>query len=302
MRKFTVMASGVYLILIGVIIGILMVGVIISLRFPGFKAPTQQNPYFALVFYLIIALSLIATGAGIIIKKNWARYSLLGVSFLTLLIGLLSIAISFLNLSIGARVSMTAKIIAMLFILLFFVAIPVFFLVFFNRRKTREMFLYTDGEIRKSARPFGITMISMMSFLVCVFTSGNMFMNNPPRVYLIAGTFMSGIALKIYYLLTSGVNFYIGLSFWKIKKEGWLVAVFYYYIFILIGLINIFTISQDVLSQIFCSMGACNSQISLGAFKALMALQTLISAGFLVYIIFKKNLFVTKLVLEKKVL
>lgn len=294
-KKILIILSGVYLVLIGTLAA---VGYLISI-FSLSKEFKLQMPQFITfkpifeVLCIIFLLCPIIIGLGIILKKNWARFSILLLSVFGIIIGFLSsIVLLVVPFPQDSKVNYpVVKLMIFVFYFIIFIAIPMFFIIFFNRKSVKELFVSKEGQ-RKSNRPFGITLIASLSFLSGL--SGVFYAFKPfiDKLPLFSDIMLSGIALKVYSLIWAFVNIYIGIGLFKLRKAAWLTAISFKIFYIALGIINIFTISEGSLSQINSSLKGNNFSISLINYKIYTLIGLLFPIIIVIYLALKRNLFI----------
>jgi len=299
MKKILVVLAGIYLIAIAVLSGIFAVA---ALFFPSpDKVLPQGFAYFGVLFYLLLAVWLFSTGIGLILRKNWSRISLFVMSGFALLTGiLLFIAAMFFmpvpdkdlaqmqNFSLMKLIMMTVSGI-------FFVAIPLYFLIFFSRPAVRSLFLGGIEEGAKgSGRPFGIILVAVFTLIGAVFTTLFVFFPMLPKVPVLGDFMLSGIWLKIYFLIFSIVGFYIGIGLLRLQKGAWVTYVILHSITTLVALFNLLTITEARILEITPQLQDSSHGMSLTMYKMFGGLSLILPVVFLLYVISKRRLFFNK--------
>ncbi len=291
-KKIFIVLSGIYLILAGlIIITVFLMGISSLAKEPN--AQVALFKYYNYVFYIIFFLWPIITGFGIILKRNWARFSIFLLSIFTIITGSI-IFLAFLIMPSPQNVKANYQVIK-LFLLglnfIFFMAIPIFFITFFNSKSVKELFASKKMGQNKTNRPFGVTLIALLSIfgalsiLVYVFKP---LMNNIPLLGVIM---LSGKALKAYFLILAFIHTYIGIGLFKLRKAAWLTAIFSYIFSIPLSAANIFTTSELTLSQMNSSLGISNARISLASYKIFASIGLLFPIIIVIYLISKKDFF-----------
>ena len=300
MKKFIVVLIGIYLILIGVLgLLILLVGLFLSPKTSS--AEIAKFDFFkvqVLIISSVFALWPVITGLGIILRKNWARFSAFVISVFAIFTGLL-ISLLFLFVPSPQNSPVDYKIIKLIilgFFFVFFIAIPLFFVIFFTRKSVEELFVSKkpEGE-SKAGRPFGITLLAIFNLLGSLFFTVFAFRPFFPELPLVGDILLSGTALKAYFFVFALISLYIGIGFLKRKKTAWLMEIILNGYAILLGMANIFTISEATLTKRFSSIGLIVDRGSLGGslsgYKLSAAIGLLISIVTILYLVLKRSFF-----------
>ncbi len=287
MRKFFVILSGVYITILGIfIISTFSISIFLHLNKFKDRLPTAITGIF---IFVMLGLWAVLTGIGIICKKNWARYSLFAMSFFTIFIGLICYLATFIPRA--AVPDNTSELIFFAIPAVFLIAIPIYFLVFFNRRSIKELFVSKEQELKRSPRPLGITLIAILMFIAATGLLVHSFFPPYQKLPIFAVIFLSGISLKIYLLISAVINFYIAFGLFRLQKGGWIAYVIYSIFCALLGLVNTFTISEAALLEMMPKMKETAYQIPMIFYKISGIVGLLISLLLLAYVILKKRLF-----------
>lgn len=297
MKKFFVILSGIYLIGLGVL-AILFLGLGMFAAQGKTGQIQSANILFGIIFNLILLFSLVVTGIGIILRKNWARYVLFVLSGIAIFIGII---LCLITVAFMARPATTPKdaqnmqsfiIFQLIFSSIFLFAIPIFFFVFFNRNSIKELFISKERTISVyNKRPLGVTLIAVLMLVGVVPLLLQAFFPILNKVPVVAGIFISGLALRAYYLIFAVINLYIALGFFSLKKSAWIAYVTVFTYSIIIGVINFFTFTEATITELMPQMAKNNYGMSAGMFKISIALSLLFNSGLLIYIYRKKQLF-----------
>lgn len=299
MKKILVVLAGIYLIAIAVLNGIFSVA---ALFFPSpDKVLPQGFAYLGVLFYLLLAVWLFSTGIGLILRKNWSRISLFVLSGFALLTGVfLFIAAMFFmpvpdkDLAQMQNFSLV-KLIMMAVSGIFFVAIPLYFLIFFSRPAVRSLFLGGIEEGAKgSGRPLGITLIAIFSLLGAVFCTVYIFLPLFQKLPVFGDFMLSGIWLKIYFLIFSIVGFYVGIGLLRLQKGAWVTYVIFHAISTIVALFNLLTITEARILKIAPQLQDPSHGMNLTMYKIFGGLSLILPVVFLLYVISKKKLFFNK--------
>jgi len=302
MKKFITVLCGIYLILLGILIGTVTVLIYIVTQSKIPNTQIVQFPYiktFVVIIGAIFTLLPLIIGIGIILKKNWARISVFLMSIFALFIGLVESLVIFIKpLPLNAKVNyQLIKLFFIGFFSIFFIAIPILFIIFFSRKSIKALFISRTEEEEKTNKPLGITFIAILSFLSglsCVFITFQNFIDKFP---LVGDIMLSGIGLKVYFLIYALIYIYIGIGLLKLSKTAWLTAILFKIFLILLGITNLFTISEATLSQITSSFNAkfgvstSNFNMSLMYYRINLAIGLIIPIVIVIYLILKRSIF-----------
>ena len=253
MKKFFIILTGIYLLFLA-LIGIL----IVILSFMNFNSnivlSTNERIQVAIVW---IPLSgwLSATGIGLFLKKNWARYSIMVMSGLAIFMGLIGCLgfcfMSFPEISAEGTPVQLIRLIILVPLFLFLIILPSIYLIFFNKRSVKEIFEAASS----LKRPLGISVLAILSlFNVINMISLTLFPTIP--IFPFFGFLISGTAITIHNLILAMVNFYIAYGFWKLKQPAWITAIVLGCMNILSGVFNFFLINVDDYCRLLFPNGA----------------------------------------------
>ncbi len=289
MRKFLIGLSGIYLILVGIIMLALS---ILSFFLPPQASNSQLLKSYVLmggITLIVAGLLPIVTGLGIILKKNWARISILLISGFAVLMGLFSsIALFIIPLP---QNDLVTKLIPLVFFVIFLVAVPIAFIIFFNSKSVKALFIPAGGEEKRSKRPFGITLIAVLSLLTGLIVLPYIFFPFFPNKMPLGPIMLSGKALKIYFLIMNFIQIYIGVGILKLRKFAWKTAIFFHLINILIVVVNVFTMTEENLLQMNPALIKGNFSMTLADFRIFSLIGLVTPVVILIYLFLKRNLF-----------
>ncbi|MFA5090111.1 MAG: hypothetical protein WC510_03610 [Candidatus Omnitrophota bacterium] len=293
MRKFLILATGIYLILAGLFITFLAVAMIPAALKSSAALPAGVNMGRIMATYSPFILWLVVSGIGIILKKNWARYSLFILSVISIIMGIILIFAFLGKMYTTADKSISVFISGSLFSLMaafIFIGLPVFFLAFFNKGDVKEVFGSKDPAGNKIERPLGVTVISVISIISAAFSVTPVLY---PLGYAIPffNMLLSGNALRFYFLLNGLIYLYLGVNLFKMRMRGWWTAVLYYIFNTAAQLVNLLTLSQETLRQMMPDLTPQQSQISLPVYRISASISLLIPLAILIYLILKKKSF-----------
>lgn len=283
MKKFFIILSGFYLLLVGLLFSIL---IIFSLT----RIPFSESPsgLYGVLNFVLFGVWAIATGIGIILRKNWARYSLFVMSFFAIFIGLIMLVPLFFIVSINDRPDFG---VVSFLAFIFFIAVPIFFLIFFNRKMVKEFFIPKQLEHKEIQRPFGITFIAILSIIGALSTLMYAFMPILQKIPLIGDIWLSGIALRIYFGIWTIINIYIGIGLLRMRKAAWVVCILYNVFITLMTIVNIFNISETTFQEIAIQLKTSPNTMSMVFYKIMMGATLLVQVIIIAYLFFKKRLF-----------
>lgn len=305
MKKFFLIATAVYLLLLS-IVGILTY----IINFVGLKnnsmSPGLNSVYIMTVIWIPLIIWLIVTGIGLLKTKNWARYSILAMSVIAILSGIIItiiLAFSLFSSYTSSFMLFSLAIILLAFIptLIFLIILPIIYLIFFTRRSVKELFISVEqmpveGQTEfkeqltvESIRPVGISILSVLSVIGGITILLSIFSSTTPKV-LVCGVLITGISIKIYQVLTAIISFYIGYGFWKLQKPAWIISVIYYGFSVLSSIISTFCINEDLIKETM-PQASLYSSSALSMFRVFTIFGAVISIVFLIYIIVKKRIF-----------
>jgi hypothetical protein len=222
---------------------------------PGAPAPPPIPPWMHLflygicVFFLALAAWGIATAVGLFRLRRWARYSILVIGGGLALIGLVSALstglltlVSFpvpstVDASQSQTVQSMAKIVfgAITFFYLVICAVGVSWLIYFNRKKVREVFapatldLLADGLASgtqapglSNARPFLISVLAVLNMFGAGFCLVGALVPIPAALF---GMILFGWQKTMLYLVIALVQATIGICLWRLLEWGRLLSL-----------------------------------------------------------------------------
>lgn len=308
MKKLITVFCGVYLILVGVLIGTVAALMCIVTQSKISNTQMTQFHYIKTVVVIIcavLALLPLVIGIGIILKKNWARISVFLMSIFALFIGLADSLVIFTQpspLNSNATVNyQLIKLFSIGFLSFFFILIPIFFIIFFSRKSVKELFILRTEDEGKTNEPLGLTFISILSFLSGLSCMFIVFQNFIDKIPIVGDIMLSGMSLKFYFLIYALIYIYIGIGLLRLSKIAWLTAIFFKIFLILLGITNLFTISEVTLSQIASSFNAkfgvstSSLNMSLMNYRISIAIGLIMPVLILIYLILKRSIFLNPL-------
>lgn len=160
MKKFFLISTAIYLLLLA------LLGILSSLMsYFGLNArPEASLANFSPLYLLLIGLPfigwLIATGVGLLLKKNWARYSILVMSGFAFLMGVIFCFVFIFMPASNAMNGVVTWVIKTVFVILsiiFLIILPIIYCIFFTRQSVKDLFLINEGTQSGLPRPVGIS-------------------------------------------------------------------------------------------------------------------------------------------------
>jgi hypothetical protein len=298
MKNFLVKLSGIYTTTVGIIVIVLSIFKISTSSRLSHSFSHDPFVFVAAIAYIILlGFWPIITGVGIVLYKKWGRYSLFVMSVFALFVGLSSLlplifapqSISGINAKPGLSVF---EVFISVVNFIFFIVIPVAFLIFFNRKQIKVLFTKKDSGIKKRFRPLGITVVALFLFFTGVSFAIFLFAPNYAKTPLtfIGNLFLSGKLERVYFLVVALVSFYISLGLWRMKKSAWMLCVIFIFISILIGIINTFVIPKIAF---FTNLPRIDNSyiVPESLYKLSSVIVILVPIALLFYIISKKHSF-----------
>ncbi|MCK9573186.1 MAG: hypothetical protein M0R20_02135 [Candidatus Omnitrophica bacterium] len=293
MEKTIVRLSGIYVACVGIVVSIIM-----TLGLLSRGNLTKNQPFLGavIVYSLLLVLWPVATGLGIIFKKNWARYSIFVMSVFAIFIGISSaVSLIFIPQSVYDAQAKPANYIPEFFIsvanFIFFICIPMYFMIFFNKGVVKKIFGVVKPQVTNKKRPLGITLISILSFFTALSSAIFIFMPVDPKAPLIGGLFITGTGEKIYFLVVSVINLYISIGFLRMKKSAWTAYIVFYIVSITIGIVNSFTASKMTFFEIVPSIQSSYDAMPNILYKFSGVIGLILPTFVLMYVVSKKRLF-----------
>lgn len=301
MKFFLVKLSGIYTISVG----ILMIALSISKILSSNKLSSTLSQDFlllaaAVTYIILLGFWPIVTGVGIILRKKWARYSLFVMSVFALFIGLSSLLpLIFVPQSVGGSQAKMPPSVFEVFIsvvnFVFFIVIPVSFLIFFNRQQIKALFTVSVPGQKKYFRPLGITITAILLFFTGI--SFTIFLFAPNYVKtpftFFGHLFLSGKLETIYFFLMALVSFYVAAGLLRMKKSAWIMCVIFILTSIVIGIVNTFIVPK---TAFFTNLPRIDDSYNVpeSLYKLSSIIVILVPIALLFYVISKKHSFLKK--------
>ncbi len=290
MKKFFLIATGIYMVLLGVIA--LLVG------FSGFLTPSElqqsepESPLYLLLSALPFAAWLASTGIGLCMKKNWARISMLFMSVFGIVIGTTMILvfglIPFPEPLMDEASAFSFKMFLIGVFGFFLIVLPAIYLFFFTRESVKQTFIQEDAVEGGSRRPVGITALAIFSAAGGFFTLISLL--NPTTTEMpLFGLRLEGVMMYAYLILTMALEFYIAYGLWHLHYAAWFVGMAQYgFGFVLMSYYALFTTMSDFLGQ----AQEVDAGLSL-VFKVMMSMSALWGILLLIYLYSRQSAFRT---------
>lgn len=245
-RPFGVTFSAI-LLLLGSLLQLLMAflmalsgalsGKIPSSGLPGAPVPPPMPNWMPAVMYALcaffVALAVwgILTSVGLFRLRRWARYSVLIIGGGLALIGLVSLLSTLAMLAVPMPVpasvdayqapmvqTMTKLIFAIVaFIYGIVCAVGISWLVYFNRKRVREVFTGAPGEAAESRRPLPISVLAVLSMIGAGCCLLAVFIPFPAAVF---GWILYGWGKVALYLVFAGLEAAVGIGLWRLEEWG----------------------------------------------------------------------------------
>lgn len=293
MKKFFIVISGIYLVGLGILSGLSLV---LGLFLAQSRAVQIQivNPGFSIVINLVLVAIVVATGIGIILRKNWSRYVLFVLSGLAIFTGLILCIITvFMSFPVETpEAAPIAKISILIFNSIFFFAIPVFFLVFFSRGSVKELFISKEKlPLEQSKRPFGITFIAGLMLFGALSSGIQVFLPTSIKIPIVGSIFISGNLARLYCLIFTVISLYIALGLFRLKKSAWIAYVVFHVYGLIVTVINIFTFNETTLIEMMPEMAESAYSMPDALLKSIIAISMIFGIALLAYVYSKKHLF-----------
>jgi hypothetical protein len=206
-------------------------------RPPAGPAPVPMPSWipvymFALcLFFVALALWGVLTSVGLFRLRRWARYSILVIGGALALIGLISLLMTLVMLFVpmpvasgvdAAQVQSVQTITKVMFgavALIYGVvtAVGISWLVYFNKKRVRELFAGAVGSIPQSNRPF---LVSVLAVLNLIGAGGCVLMAFLPLPGFIFGLILYGWHRAAIYLVIAALQAAVGIGLWRLDEWG----------------------------------------------------------------------------------
>lgn len=297
MEKLIINISGAYVLTVGgFILATMVFGFLASNQLMALLHKSHSFCIATFAYFLLLVIWPILTGLGLIFRKNWSRYSLFAMSVFTFFIGISSSVslIFFPQYVYSVQTKPGGYITETLFSIIntiFFIGIPIYFIIFFNRRSVKTTFGAKKPVTVDKSRPFGVTFLAIAAFFTAIIYAIFIFVPIYPKYPLIGNVLFSGLWEKVYFSVISLINFYIAIGFLKMKKSAWAVFIIFYIISIIIGTVNSFAATKMTFFEIVPSIQSSYRDIPTTLYKLFGAMGFMLPMSLLIYVISKKRLF-----------
>ena len=201
---------------------------------PAVSPPPAWLPIFMYglaVLFLGLAIWGIATAVGLHRLRNWARLSVLviggGMAVIGFFSALAMLAVMFMPLpasaAMGANQAHATQIMVravLAFIALFYagvLAVGIWWLVYFNRRNVRALFINAQGELEESRRPLLVSLFAVLLFVGAPFCAVMAFLPFPSLMF---GLVLEGWEKTLFFLLYAAISACTGIGLWHLKEWG----------------------------------------------------------------------------------
>lgn len=292
MKKIFLVLTAIYLLFLAVLGAILCIIGYIGMNARPELIPANFNLLSLLASYLPFISWLLATGIGLLLKRHWARYSIMVMSGFAIFIGLIfCLVVSLMPLPGNANANLIFKTVFLGLTSIFLIILPVIYLVFFTRQSVKELFRTKKLDSGSLNRPLGISILAIFysisgitSLLTTLFP---MYQSLP----LCGGIMLSGIYLNVYMFIVSLITLYLAYGFWKLQKAAWVTYIIFGCYGLIIGVINFFTFDLKVLNKMMPASYTGGFNLNPVFFRTIAALTLIISFGLMFYVFSKKGSF-----------
>ncbi|MDD5584269.1 MAG: hypothetical protein PHV55_04350, partial [Candidatus Omnitrophica bacterium] len=195
----------------------------------------------------------------------------------------------------ATNISFFLRTISFALILIFFIVIPMFFLIFFNKKTVKQLFKSRNQQSAETQKPFGIILVTIITFLGGIFCF--LYASFPiyEKLPVLGTFFLADTGLKIYFYILAALNLYIAIGLMRLKKPAWILCIIYNVVSIITGVVNLFTISEEVILDITPLMNDVPREMLLVYYRIYGILGLLIPVAIVSYIISRKKLFKPKI-------
>ncbi len=286
MKNLIIKGVGLFTIGIGFILSIFFIGNLFCDRSICTGIPPNFNfsSRALTIAYLPFAFWFLITGGGILLRREWARYSFIIMCYFFAFLGLVIFITIFL---LPSRFSNNFKLIFLIAETLFLIVLPVFFLFFFNQKVVKTVF-FVPQEFQLK-RPKGLYFIVFVHILGGLFYLFLAFSHQ--KLPITTDLFLSGIPLIFFLIFIALLNFYFALGLLRLKEITWVICVFYHTLNIMITTLQILTLPDRALLEAMPLILGDSPQAFLFSTRVLYLLSLLTSLLVLIYLGFQKRFF-----------
>jgi len=290
MKRFLLNLSGTYLIIFSFLI--LGLSIISWFGLDPLLKHSSQNLSFNLnkititsmiIFEMGSFIWCLLTGMGLLVKDEWARYSLFIMSGFAILLGSLFALVSLSNIK-------DFWIFGIIFLILLML-IPLFFILFFSNKKVAKIFseqMYYES----SKMPFGIRLLAILYLLGI---ANFLFAVNPLILKLpLFGITLSGMWIRIYFFIMGLINLSIGIGFFRRAKLAYYGFLLKNLLLFIGGFLNKTFITDEKLVQFVPQNKLLNTEAYIEIFKWAQNFVLFGIPVIILYIVAKRNYFFGK--------
>jgi len=295
MKKVFIVLSGVYAVLIGAFISLALSA---SLLLPHKPPANFHMLVIAIVIMAILALGLAAVGVGVIMRKNWARISLNAISAIALVYGAI-MTVVFLALPSIMRQRMpkapdnyqSSMVGGLIFTAIFLIVIPLFFLIFFNNKGVKDLFVKPGQP--DSLLPFGIKAMAVMSLLVGICSPMTLAIYASRQMPLFVGVTLPVPAGVAYLLALGALNIYMGIGLLKRNKKAWATVIGFELLTIIVSTYNTIFITQEWIQKATAQVSGAGTEpvMSLSQYKLIGWVSVGLIALVIIYLWSRRGVF-----------
>ncbi len=296
MKKLLVYLTGGFLIG-GVIFSLGSSYLVFFTKMGSDIAASDRNTY--LLFNTPILIFILTMGIGLLKFNNWARKGLVFLSGVGFLVGLLLIFLKlsiiftlFSNFTQQFNSSLMLTFFPFWFVTLFYVCIPLFFLVFFTRRAVKMMFLKKGEKLVVSSEPLGIKILGIVFCLASATWLLKVFSSTDFQLQITANILISGMGKQLASLVMFACFVYLAYGSFNLKMTAWKLLVVVCIIRIVLGLFNVFLTSDETYAILISQMFQKNQDIPQVFYQFSYLMRLLVPVSILIYAYRKRGLFV----------
>lgn len=248
-----------------------LLGFVMSKKVGGVSAPIGSQ-LIVVTQYLAVAILLIVLGIGSIQARRWAYALSLILSYVWLIIGILSTIVITAVLPVVIKTAMHQApgkeppavfmalflTVAIVFLAIFLIVLPIIFLTFYRKKDVWETCRHKDPVERWTERvPLPVLAASLLFF-----ASGCMSILSAlgARLFPFFGTYLGAIPAFIVLVTVASVDFYLVWAFYRVQSAGWYVALATRALMILSMAI---TIARNDLMSAYVKLGMSSEQLQM---------------------------------------
>jgi len=291
MKKPIIILSGVYFIIIGLL---QTFSIYVSIQNP--IDPSMAVDYGYLFVVIPIAVCMLSSGIGLIVMNNWARISVLIISGVSIILGLLFIVATIytpetiLQTEAGAMSLDQAKPIFLTSLTIFFIAMPLFFIFFFTARSVKAVFVNETTSQWGEGVPLGVKIVSFIYMFSIFGLLGNLALPLDMEYQLLGSIIVSGVPMKITVLIMTALQVYIAFGLFKLRQSAWTFFMVFTSATLGLSVFNILTMNNAIFGRVVPYLGDIN--LTLENYRVYALLGLILPVGLLMYIYKRKGVFV----------